>query len=128
MDLFSESEMSPILVPSRQLTQPIKWHGGKHYQAAKIVDICSRVKHTHFVETHFGGGSALLEKSPFGVSEVANDIHIKLTNFWRVLQDESKFKEFKRIIEAVPMSSVEFTDAGEYYRALHLSSGQRLLC
>ena len=60
------------------LTQPIKWHGGKHYLAAKIINLMP--EHIHFVEPFFGGGSVLLEKDPTGVSEVVNDIDGELTN------------------------------------------------
>ncbi len=67
--------------------------------------------HIHYVEPFFGGGSVLLNKSPEGISEVVNDVHHELTNFWRVLQNEQKFEEFKRVVEAVPFSQVEWEDA-----------------
>jgi len=66
----------------------------------------------------------LLEKDPFdpakywgnksyeqGVSEVVNDIHRELTNFWRVLQREDTFAVFQRAIEATPFSQVEWGEA-----------------
>ena len=66
----------------------------------------------------------LLEKDPFdeskywgdkgyeqGVSEVINDIHRELTNFWRVLQREDTFAVFQRQIEATPFSQVEWEEA-----------------
>lgn len=40
---------------SNQLTQPIKWHGGKHYLAPKIVALMPR--HLHYVEPFGGGGN-----------------------------------------------------------------------
>lgn len=88
------------------MNQPIKWHGGKHYLAKKIIELMP--KHLHYVETHFGGGSVLLNKSPEDVSEVVNDISSELTNFWRVLQDEKLFEKFKRRVEAIPFSEVEY--------------------
>ncbi len=91
------------------LIQPLKWHGGKFYLAPKIIALMPA--HVHYVEPFFGGGSVLLTKSPDGVSEVVNDVHHELTNFWRVLQDETRFEQFRRVIEAIPFSQVEWEDA-----------------
>ena len=88
------------------LTPPLKWHGGKHYLAPKIVELMPA--HTHYVEPYFGGGSVLLAKDPIGVSEVVNDINRELTNFWRVLRDEVLYCRFKRIVETIPFSEVEW--------------------
>lgn len=92
-----------------RIVQPLKWHGGKHYLAKKIIELMP--EHVHYVEPFFGGGSVLLSKSAEGVSEVVNDVHKELTNFWRVLQDEEKFVAFQRIVEAVPFSQVEWNEA-----------------
>ncbi|MFV1964554.1 MAG: DNA adenine methylase [Pirellulaceae bacterium] len=109
----------------RKLVQPIKWHGGKHYLAPWIISHMPR--HLHFVEPYFGGGSVLLardltrdwmatdgEKLPSylrGCSEVVNDIHGELTNFWRVLQSPDDFQDFRRRVDAIPFSSVEWEEA-----------------
>lgn len=93
----------------KRLVQPLKWHGGKHYLASKIIELMP--PHVHYVEPFFGGGSVLLNKPPDGISEVANDIHRELTTFWRVLQDERKFAQFKRIVDAMPFSQIEWNDA-----------------
>jgi DNA adenine methylase len=98
-----------IMSRTSRLVQPLKWHGGKHYLASKIIDLMP--EHVHYVEPFFGGGSVLLNKSPEGVSEVVNDLHRELTTFWRVLQDGRKFAKFSRIIEAMPFSQVEWNDA-----------------
>lgn len=105
-----------------KVVPPLKWWGGKHYLAKKIIALMPR--HLHYVEPYFGGGAVLLEKDPLdssknwghvgweqGVSEVANDIHGELMNFWRVLQSEESFLAFRRIIEATPFSQVEWEDA-----------------
>ena len=105
--------------------QPLKWWGGKHYLAKKFIDLMPR--HLHYVEAFAGGLAVLLEKDPFdptlywgakgyeqGVSEVANDIHRELTNFWRVLQHEDAFAKFQRQIEAMPFSQVEWEDAQQH--------------
>jgi DNA adenine methylase len=98
-------------VTSPRVRPPLKWHGGKHYLAAKIVALMP--SHTHYVEPFAGGLSVLLAKDPKGVGEVVNDLDLRLSNFWRVLQAEEPFAQFRRIVEAVPFSEVEWADAGE---------------
>lgn len=105
-----------------RLTQPVKWHGGKHYLAGQIVELMP--PHLHFVEPYFGGGSVLLARDPNkdwlgegqpshlrGGSEVVNDLNGELTNLWRVLQDPHQFEAFQRRVEAVPFSQVEWREA-----------------
>jgi DNA adenine methylase len=107
------------------LTQPIKWHGGKYYLRKWIIDLMP--PHLHYVEPFFGGGGILLARDPKrnwmafadeklssavqGSSEVANDIHGELTNFWRVLQNAEDFEAFRHRIELTPFSEVEFEEA-----------------
>jgi DNA adenine methylase len=95
-----------------RVPSPLRYHGGKSYLADRIVALLP--PHTHFVETHFGGGSVLFAKSPEGVSEVANDIYLELSVFWRVLQDPHGFELFKRRLEATPFSQVEWEDAEDF--------------
>jgi DNA adenine methylase len=108
------------------LTQPIKWHGGKYYLRKWIVGLMP--PHLHYVEPFFGGGGILLARDPNrdwmavngqqklpaalkGCSEVANDLHGELINFWRVLQNRDEFKQFQERIELTPFSEDEFEDA-----------------
>lgn len=91
------------------LVPPLKWHGGKHYLAGRIVALMP--PHTHYVEPYAGGLAVLIAKSPDGVSEVVNDVDGRLTNFWKVLQDESMFAEFHRLVEAIPFSELEWREA-----------------
>jgi len=88
---------------------PLKTHGGKHYLARQIVALMPR--HTHYVEPYAGGLAVLFAKPCEGISEVVNDLNGDLMNFWRVLQDRKPFIEFKRRVEAVPFSEVEWQDA-----------------
>lgn len=89
-----------------KLTLPLKYHGGKHYLAKRIVALMP--PHLHYVEPYFGGGSVLLAHDPArdwfiddawrqkhgetvpaklrGCSEVVNDIDGELTNFWESLR------------------------------------------
>ncbi|MCY3011156.1 MAG: DNA adenine methylase [Planctomycetota bacterium] len=113
------------------LTQPIKWHGGKYYLRAWILGLMP--PHLHYVEPFFGGGGILLARDPNrdwmfdandpnksgkklsaafqGSSEVANDIHGELINFWKVLQSPEDFELFRRKVEATPFSEAEFDEA-----------------
>lgn len=84
---------------------PLKWHGGKHYLASRIIELFPQ--HIHYVEPFFGGGAVFLSKSHHwieGHSEVINDINQELSGFWKVLQNDKHFTEFHRIIEATPIS------------------------
>ena len=112
------------------LTQPLKWHGGKYYLRKWIVGLMP--PHLHYVEPYFGGGGILLARDPDrdwmatgdekltaaekGSSEVANDLHGELINFWRVLQNEEHFKAFQKRIELTPFSEAEFDAALECSR------------
>ena len=120
----SDAIESQDALPSgyRAPTQPLKYWGGKSYQAKTIIGLMP--KHLHYVEPYFGGGAVLLQKDPFdetkywgdkgdqqGVSEVINDINLGLTNFWQVLQNEQTFQAFKRIVDAIPFSQVEWDES-----------------
>jgi DNA adenine methylase len=111
---------------SRLLTPPLKWHGGKSYLAKKIIALMpSRVHNPNapakgdpgwlnYCEPYFGGGAVLLAQDPEGISEVVNDLHAGLTNFWRVLQNDADFARFQRILETVPFSEWEWQDAAAH--------------
>lgn len=91
---------------SETLTPPLKWHGGKHYLASKIIALMPA--HVHYVEPYFGGGAVLLAKDPEGISEVVNDLSVELMTFWEVLQKPTWFEKFRRLVEATPFSEHEF--------------------
>jgi len=95
----------------------LKWHidGGKGAFNGKLADwiISLMPPHTHYVEPYAGGLSVLLAKDPEGVSEVVNDIHGELTNFWHILQDVEYFTDMRRILDAVPFSKPEWIEAAE---------------
>jgi len=118
------------------LTQPIKWHGGKYYLRKWIIGLMP--PHLHYVEPFFGGGGILLARDPDrdwmaadkqkltaavkGSSEVANDLHGELTNFWRVLQSTEDFEAFRQRVELTPFSETEFDDAFKQSNANDLNS------
>lgn len=93
-----------------KITPPLKYHGGKHFLAPKIVALMP--PHTHYSEPYFGGGSVLLAKDPEGVSEAVNDLDGGLMNFWRVLQSGRTFNNFVRSVEAIPFSEESWRDPG----------------
>lgn len=91
---------------------PIKWHGGKSYLAAQIVDLMP--SHTHYVEPFFGGGAVLFNKPTAfvdGHSEVVNDVYGDLVNFWKVLQSRELFPEFQLRLALTPFAKPSFDDA-----------------
>jgi DNA adenine methylase len=83
--------------------------GGKGPLADKIIELMPR--HVHYVEPYFGGGAVLLRKDPKGTSEVVNDKHKLLTEFWRTLQVGPWYDQFLRLCQATPFSEVEWNDA-----------------
>jgi DNA adenine methylase len=87
---------------------PLKWWGGKWPLASRIHALAP--PHTHRVHA-FGGALGELWGWPhIGVSEVVNDLDLRLTNFWRVLQDPSCFRKFRRIVQAIPFSQLEWCE------------------
>lgn len=88
------------------IDSPLKWHGGKHYLAKKIVAMMPKT--TQYVEPYAGGLSVLLARDePFG-AEIINDKDRHLTNFWKVLQHEHTFEKFMRVMNNTPFSEDEF--------------------
>lgn len=96
---------------NQTLSPPLKWHGGKHYLAKRIVALMP--PHTHYVEPFAGGLSVLLAKHPEGVSEVTNDLSGELSNFWQVLRHPALFERFVRQVQAIPFSEAEWVAANE---------------
>lgn len=89
---------------------PLKWHGGKHYLADRIIGLMP--PHTHYVEPFAGGLAVLFRKPCDGVSEVVNDLHWDLVNFWSVLRSDELFPRFVRKAEATPFCQGEWDIAG----------------
>ncbi len=102
------------------LTNPLKWHGGKSDLADWVISLmpprCRKPNAPeaddagwlHYVEPFFGGGSVLLALDPEGISEVVNDLNQRLVRFWTVLRCEPMFQEFVRKLEAIPFSEEVF--------------------
>jgi DNA adenine methylase len=82
----------------------LKGQGGKYYLAGRIVELLP--PHLRYVEPFGGGLAVLLARDPEdprlwrgseacqrGVSELVNDLHGRLLNFWRVLRHEATFEK-----------------------------------
>ncbi len=92
------------------ITQPIKWHGGKRY-LAKWIQSLAPTGYTHR-NIVFGGGLGEFWNWPHeGTSEAVNDTYGALTNFWRTLQNKQLFADFHRQVDAMPFSQVEWEDS-----------------
>lgn len=101
---------------------PLKWHGGKHYLAKRIIAMMP--PHVTYVEPYAGGLSVLLAKEPEDSNEVINDRNLDLVKFWRALADQEKFSQFQRLVECIPFSEwhwehVEQIRSGEYASGYH---------
>jgi DNA adenine methylase len=111
---------------SPDLTTPLKWHGGKSYVAQRVLELMPR--HLHYVEPYFGGGQVLFARDPQdqrywwdgmtsdgrqakGVSEVINDLHGDLMNFYRVLKDPGLFGRLHHRLELTLFSEAEWNAA-----------------
>lgn len=65
---------------------PIRWMGGKHYQAARILEFLVQAPHSRYIEVFGGAASVMLRKPPCRI-EVYNDRDGDLCNFWMVCRD-----------------------------------------
>lgn len=84
---------------------PVKWHGGKHYLAARIAAMMP--PHETYGEPFGGAASVLLNKEPSPV-EVYNDLHPGLTNLFWVIRNHPD--ELRTALALTPYSEVEFNN------------------
>ncbi len=109
------------------MIQPIKMHGGKHYLADRIVGLMPPRKsaespggYLHYVETHAGGLSVLLANDPLGISEVANDTHQVLMNFWGCIGSAEGIGGLQILSTATPFSQSLWEDCQRIVRKVSL--------
>jgi len=93
----------------KKLRPPIKWHGGKHYLASRIINCFP--PHRVYLEPFGGASSVLLNKPPVEV-EAYNDLDLRITRLFRVLQNQAD--GFVSRVRFIPYSQKEFKDAAEY--------------
>jgi DNA adenine methylase len=92
-----------------QVRPPVKWHGGKHYLAGRIIE--QFPEHRIYLEPFGGAASVLLNKAPVDV-EAYNDLDLRITRLFRVLRSDGE--RFMEQVRLVPYSQVEFLDARAY--------------
>lgn len=85
------------------MRSPVTWYGGKGNAVKCILPHLEAVPHRTYVEPFGGGASILLAKRPAPV-EVYNDVHRDLVNLFKVIADETLFKEFQRRAALLPYS------------------------
>jgi DNA adenine methylase len=112
----------------KTITPPLKWHGGKHYLAKRVIELMP--PHLHYVEPYFGGGQVLFARDPAdqrlwwpgrtsdgrkaeGVSEVINDLHRDLMNFYAVLKDAEGFARLSHRLFLTLFAEAEWDTARE---------------
>lgn len=78
----------------------------------------------HYVEPYFGGGAVLLANDPEGISEVVNDLHVLLENFWCVLKDPKLFPKFQRKVEATAFSKTAYDASVTYCKIMQFPIGE----
>jgi DNA adenine methylase len=113
---------------STSINPPLKWHGGKHYLTKHIISLMQ--PHLHYVEPYFGGGQVLFARdrddrqlwwpkqtsdgrTPDGVSEVINDLHGDLINFYAVLKNPQTFTQLRQRLELTLHSEREWEAASD---------------
>lgn len=98
------------MVTDYKLVPPLKFFGGKNKICKWIHKIAEPIKDKYFHRVYvFGGGAGECWDWGYeGVSEIYNDIDLRLTNFFSILQNEYLFEKFLRKIEATPFSQPEW--------------------
>lgn len=93
---------------------PFPWYGGKQYLAPALVDMLP--PHEVYVEVFGGAGSLLFSKAASRL-EVYNDLDSGLVNFFRVLRDENKTRELKRLLDLTPYAREEWRDCSATWQS-----------
>lgn len=92
--------------------QPTKTPGGKRYLAEWIISLFpERDEYLTLIEPYCGGCAVMLRHNPNGKSEIVNDLDGRLTNFWKVLQDEDLYQKLVVACHMTPFSQAEFRKA-----------------
>jgi DNA adenine methylase len=103
---------------------PLRYYGGKTYQAAWILDVIKRYEFKTYIEPFGGSGAILFAKEPSKV-EIYNDLYSDLVTLYRVLRNPRMYKEFVMFIENSPYSREIFGDAKNALSNERLSSVER---
>lgn len=97
--------------------QPISYYGGKSNLLSSILPLIP--KHKIYAEPFFGGGSVFFAKEP-AESEIINDQHAMVANFYRVAQ--TNFAKLKQKVEETLFNRASFSVAQAVWKLPHLFS------
>jgi DNA adenine methylase len=103
---------------------PIRYYGGKTYQAAWILDVIKRYEFKTYIEPFGGSGAILFAKEPSPV-EVYNDLYSDLVTFYRVLRNPRMYRELVMFMENSPYSRELFDEAKNALSNERLSTVER---
>ena len=102
----------------------VPYYGGKWRAAPQIVRHFP--KHKVYCEVFGGGGSILLRKRR-SKHEVYNDINSDIVNLFRILRDEEKAAELKRLLDLTPFAREEMEKSTERNTGCEIENARRLL-
>jgi DNA adenine methylase len=103
---------------------PIRYYGGKTYQAAWILDVIKRYEFKTYIEPFGGSGAILFAKEPSKV-EIYNDLYSDLVTLYRVLRNPKTFKELITFMENSPYSRELFGESKDALTNKKLSAVER---
>jgi len=106
------------------MKSPIRYYGGKTYQAAWILDVIQHYDFNTYIEPFGGSGAILFAKEPSMV-EIYNDLYSDLVTFYRVLRNPKTYKEFVLFLENSPYSRELFGESKNALSNKRLSSVER---
>lgn len=99
------SKLRPAVVLSEVRRPGLRYHGGKFAMAGWIIR--HMPAHRTYLEPFAGGASVLLRKQP-AYAEVANDLDLRLHEYFSVLRDPETYAELKRALTYTPFHEHEF--------------------
>jgi DNA adenine methylase len=80
---------------------PVRWMGGKHHLAQKIIaSFPPLTSYDIYVEPFGGAAHVLLAKPPYRHTEIHNDMNDNLVNFWLCMRDH--LEEMQQRLETLP--------------------------
>ncbi|GEM_PF-955135 len=107
------------------LTTPFPWVGSKVRMRNNIYNIIKNIKRVSYVEP-FGGAGGMFCGKPAEENEVYNDINGLLCNFFRVIREDAKLEELKRLCDNTPQSRQFWYEIREVARAFLSGNMEKL--
>lgn len=83
----------------------VQWVGGKGQQLEQLLPL---IPHTNTYVEPFGGGGVVLLNRERSEVEVYNDLNDDVVNLFRVMRDDSLFRDFEAMLELTMWSKEEF--------------------